>query len=234
MGQRLGLRDDRVKFPCSVVSPGCCRKSVTGLFPARNCSASEHNPTTNKVPRNAGKFTEQSFLGWNPPAADSRKDSELEVHLGQFIGQGSSSDVHAFGNSQVVKIFQSRFSISEVQTEVAGLRIANAHGVPSPSAGDIVTVDNKYGIVLERIDGQRLADYVRIRPWMVWSGARIYAELYAKIHRCQAPEMPSQRELLLEEIESNRFLSQEETRSILARLDRLQDKQALCLGDFSP
>lgn len=156
------------------------------------------------------------------------------MHLGQFIGQGSSSDVHAFGNFQVVKIFQSRFSFSEVQTEVAGLRIANAHGVPTPSAGDIVQVDNKYGIVLERIDGQRLADYVRVRPWMLWSGARIYAELYAKIHRCQAPEMPPQRQLLLEEIENNRFLSQQETRSIIARLDQLQDKQALCLGDFSP
>jgi hypothetical protein len=154
------------------------------------------------------------------------------MEKGQLVGRGSSSEVFAWGNSQVIKLFNRGFSLSHAEIEARGLRIAHASGVPTPVVEEIIEVEGRYGIVLERIVGKNLYEDVRARPWTLFNAAGIYAELYGMIHSCKTTELPSQREDLLHGIQNNGVMSRLQEEAVVKALHQLPDDNALCLRDF--
>jgi thiamine kinase len=157
------------------------------------------------------------------------------VKPGHLIGEGTSSEVFEWGNSQVLKLFRPGFSRPHVEVEADALRIAHAFGVPAPAVQSVVAMDDRFGIVMERIGGPRLSDCLRpTRPWTWLKSAAIWADLYAAIHSHAARELPSQRQLLIREIDSATALSVQQKRSAIGALEQLPGGNRLCLGDFSP
>jgi hypothetical protein len=76
--------------------------------------------------------------------------------LGEKIGEGSMSDVHAWAPGQVVKLFKSSVSRRLARHEAHMTRAAFAAGAPAPEVLDVVTLQGRFGIVLTRLDGPTL------------------------------------------------------------------------------
>jgi aminoglycoside phosphotransferase (APT) family kinase protein len=132
------------------------------------------------------------------------------------------------------KLFKPGFHLTDVETEAAGLRVGRALGVPAPAFECVTAIDDRHGVVMERIEGPRLYDSARLRPWTWLKVATTWADLYAMMHSCTAPELPSQRERLLREIENNPDLSAQQKKSAVKTLEQLPDAARLCLSDFRP
>jgi Ser/Thr protein kinase RdoA (MazF antagonist) len=107
---------------------------------------------------------------------DSAAENE---QLGERLGRGASSDVHVWGDGCVVKIYKPGFEdLAEVEA-LRALAVRRA-GVPSPTVHGLVTVDDRVGLVFERVAG----------PWALdWpDAASITARVHTEIHDITAPD----------------------------------------------
>lgn len=101
-----------------------------------------------------------------------------DARLGERIGRGASCDVHDWGGGLVVKLFKPEFEyLAGVEAERA--RAVHAAGVPCPAVHDLVTVDDRTGLVFDRVEG----------PWALgWpDAAAITARVQVAIHDVEAP-----------------------------------------------
>lgn len=152
-----------------------------------------------------------------------------------LLGRGFCSDVYAWGDGRVVKLFHGRVPLARVAREFRATVAVYRAGLPVPAAYEVVEIDGRQGLVLERIDGPSLLVYVQRRPWALFEAIALLARLHAKIHSCAAPaELPAQRDWLAAGIDAAVNLSASVRQAARRRLARLPDGDAICHGDFHP
>ena len=153
----------------------------------------------------------------------------------RLIAQGREAEVYERGDGTVLKLLRDPEDLDRAQTEVAALQVLRVHGYPSPRAVEIVTVEGRPGVVLERVDGSDLLTRLGRRPLAVRKVGRAMAEVHAAMHEISAPaELPSSHELLRERILSAAPLPDELRAAVLALLERLPGGDRLCHGDLHP
>jgi uncharacterized protein (TIGR02172 family) len=158
----------------------------------------------------------------------------LTLEKAALVGKGFCSDVYAWGEGRVLKLFHGSMSQGRAQREYAATCVVHAAGLPVPAAFEVIEVAGRCGIVFERIEGVSLLDYTQARPWAIFSAVRLQAELHAQIHRCKAPSgLPSLRERLAACIDASAspIADKQAARDQLAELP---DGTAICHGDFHP
>jgi uncharacterized protein (TIGR02172 family) len=155
--------------------------------------------------------------------------------LQTLIGRGLTSEVYAWGDGLVVKLYPSWRAVSDIERECAVARAVHAAGMPVPAVHGMVEVEGRRGVVFERVEGTSMLKHVEKRPWTLFRAARQLAELHAQLHRCPAPpELPSQRRQLESWIDAATDCSESERQAARLCLRQLPDGNALCHGDFHP
>jgi uncharacterized protein (TIGR02172 family) len=153
-----------------------------------------------------------------------------------LVGKGFTSDVYAWGERQVLKLFHSGVSAAErAAREYNVTRSVYAAGLPAPATYELVAIEGRPGIVFERVDGPSMFSQVQARPWTLFTAVRQLADLHAQIHRCVCPvELPSQREWIARRIDRSPDLSVIQKQEARRALADLPVGTALCHGDFHP
>ena len=72
------------------------------------------------------------------------------------------------------------------------------------------------------------------KPWKLGHFARLLAELHADMHAQQAPELPSQKQRLIDKTKGAAPLSDRLKAQALDALTEMPDDDRLCHGDFHP
>jgi aminoglycoside phosphotransferase (APT) family kinase protein len=152
----------------------------------------------------------------------------------EIVGRGRTADVLAFGDGRVVKLLHPGRDPGVLTVEASKTRAAHLAGVPAPGVHDEVTIDGRFGVVFDRVDGELMLDRIRRRLWEVRSHARLLAELHIDVHRRSSSDLPSQRERLAAKIEEADGLEPAHRRAALDRLSELGDGDAVLHGDFHP
>lgn len=164
-------------------------------------------------------------------AAVDLKEGIMEK--GARIGQGRTAEIFDWGDKDVLKLFRPEFSSpagSAYEAKMA--RAIFAAGAPSPSVGDVVDVEERMGIVYERIEGPSLEAQIRTRPWLIARVARTLAETQAATHARSLPTLPSLHKTLEQRIQRATPLTPALRAAAQSALERLPDGSALCHGDF--
>src|SRR5262245_58278732 len=112
---------------------------------------------------------------------------EPALETAALVGKGFCSDVYAWGHGRVLKLFHRWIPRTRAEQECAATRAVHAAGVPAPAAFEVIEVEGRCGIVLERIDGVSLLGHTQGRPWAIFGAVRLLAELHDRIHRSPAP-----------------------------------------------
>ncbi|WP_064741914.1 phosphotransferase family protein [Hamadaea tsunoensis] len=153
--------------------------------------------------------------------------------LGTRIAHGREAEVYAWTGvpNAVVKLYRAGFTGG--RAEVAALRGLAGSGV-APKLLDVVEVDGRTGLVLERLDGADLLSVLQHRPWRVGVLARELAGAALRLHRVAAPaELPDLKEMLAERIDAA-GLDPALRDHTLRVLDGLPAGDRLCHGDLHP
>jgi Ser/Thr protein kinase RdoA (MazF antagonist) len=157
------------------------------------------------------------------------------VEKGALIGAGRTADVYAWGDEQVLKLYQEWMPLRAIEREFETTRLARQAGLPVPAAEKMLQLDGRLGIVFERIVGKSMLKILEARPWQLVSIAHLLADYHARMHACSLPpKAPGQREQIEQGIAWAKDLSEDEKQSILAVLAHLPDGNAICHGDFHP
>jgi aminoglycoside phosphotransferase (APT) family kinase protein len=152
----------------------------------------------------------------------------------ELVGKGFCSDVYAWGEGRVLKLFHGWVTRDRADRGYAVTRAVQAAGLPAPAAFELVEVEGRCGIVFERIEGVSLLGYTQARPWALFGAIRQFAELHAQIHRCPPPAgLRSLRERIAAGIAASDS-PEADKQAARERLATLPDGTALCHGDFHP
>jgi len=152
----------------------------------------------------------------------------------ELVGKGFCSNVYAWGDGRVLKLFHGPPGHARAQREYAATAAVHAAGLPAPAAFELIEVEGHSGIVFERVEGVSLLTHTQARPWTLFDAVRLLADLHARMHRCTAPAtLPTLRERIADRIEAADAPA-EHKQAARDRLRALPDGTALCHGDFHP
>jgi aminoglycoside phosphotransferase (APT) family kinase protein len=156
--------------------------------------------------------------------------------LGEKIGEGAFAEIHAWAPGQVAKLFKagvfSRFGPYEARM----IRAVCAAGLPVPEVFGEVTLDGRFGIVLQRLDGPTLWQHSRTGAVTFGQAGAIVAALAMSVHKTPPPpEVLSLREHMADALRlDDGKLPKHIAADVLALIDRLSPGDGLCHCDLSP
>ncbi|WP_431016644.1 phosphotransferase [Bradyrhizobium pachyrhizi] len=156
--------------------------------------------------------------------------------LGEKISEGAYSEAYAWAPGQVVKLFKPGVPRRMPRFEVRMIRAVHAAGAPVPEVFGDVTLDGRFGIVLQRLDGPTLLQLTRTGAVTFEQAGAIIAALAMSIHNTPLPpEVLSMREYMEAQLRhDDGKLPKHIATEILALIDRLPLGDGLCHTDLSP
>jgi len=155
--------------------------------------------------------------------------------LGERLFAGRTSEVYAWSDTEVVKLYQPWVVKATAERERASTQAALRMGIAVPRVGDIVTVNGRHGLILERIRGATMMSQIESDAARAGSFARQLAEIHVAITSVVADErFPEQSGLLQARIARCESLTELERRMMLASLAQMPRGDRLCHGDFHP
>jgi hypothetical protein len=110
----------------------------------------------------------------------------MQGSLGEKIGEGAYAEVHAWAPGQVLKLFKSGFPRRHSWWEARMTRAVFAAGAPAPEVFDEVTLEGRFGVVLQRLDGPTLLQLSSGAMTREQTGA-ILATLAISVHDIAPP-----------------------------------------------
>jgi aminoglycoside phosphotransferase (APT) family kinase protein len=150
------------------------------------------------------------------------------------VGEGRQAELFVWAEG-VVKLSRSSRDRSSAQLEAMAMYSLQATGIPLPRIFGTVTIEQRPGIVMERLAGTDQFSLLERKPWLFWTAAKKLAQLHAQIHSMVAPEqLQSLKPSIRREIESSDSMPYESKHLALASLDHLPDGAAVCHWDFHP
>ncbi|MCM3172398.1 MULTISPECIES: phosphotransferase family protein [unclassified Paenibacillus] len=171
----------------------------------------------------------------------------MNSKLGVKLGEGGCAEVYAWeGESKIIKLAKPNTIIEALQAELHHSYIAWACGLAVPQPFDMQEVEERWGIVFERVYGdsimKRFVDTTQERARHKqllhvsedYLHARVTAQMLYQIHSHAVPNMPSQRDNIKHDIQRAQYLSEAEKARVIELMDQIPTKQQLCHGDPNP
>lgn len=160
----------------------------------------------------------------------------MQGSLGEKIGEGAFSEAYAWAPGQVVKLFKPGVSRWMPWFEARMLRAVHAAGGPVPEVFGETTLDGRFGLVLQRLDGPTLLHLSRTGAVTFEQAGAIIAALAVSVHRTPLPpKVISIRDYMESELRGNDGKVPEPVvTEIIALIDRLPPGDGLCHCDLSP
>jgi hypothetical protein len=120
-----------------------------------------------------------------PVFAPRAEDGRCRDAWERRFGEGASADIHVWAPGQIVKLFKIRVPPRFGRHEARMIRAAFAAG--APKVFDEVTLEGRFGIVLQRLDGPTLPQLLQARAVTFAKVGVILATLYTSIHKTPPP-----------------------------------------------
>ena len=150
------------------------------------------------------------------------------------IAEGVTAEIFAWDEDKILKLYHEGASPGEAEQEAGCASIAYDAGLNTPAVIDTITVENRQGIIFERVHGVTMLEAIMANPQKLISYAHLLAELQVDMHTRTTSKMSLQCQRLQHQIQSLAGLAEEIKAAILTDLDRLQDDNAICHGDLHP
>lgn len=153
---------------------------------------------------------------------------------GAPIARGNTSDLWEWSEGTVVKVLRPEIPAHWASIEADIVARVHAAGLPVPHTEGVVDFDGRPGIVLERIAGISMWEWMKADPRRVPSLLGQLLDLQADVQRTNVPELVAMKDRLQRKIGEASQLTDDDRREARVLLEALPDGTALCHGDFHP
>jgi len=155
--------------------------------------------------------------------------------LRHLIASGRTAEIYAWQEGQVLKLFYDWFKLENIEYEAQIAQAVHTSGLPVPAVGEIIRVNDRNGLVYQRVNGHSMWGMLLRKPWNGLRYARRMAELHAEMHASTMQvHIPSQRQKLRNKIRHTKALPGPLQSKTLAALETMPDGDRVCHGDFHP
>jgi aminoglycoside phosphotransferase (APT) family kinase protein len=105
------------------------------------------------------------------------------VNVGRLLASGRDADIFEFGPDLVLR--RSRAGRS-LEPEARVMEYLRVHGYPVPAVEELT--DNQTSLIMERIHGPSMVDYLSRHPWMILRQGHVLAALHHQLHEVPPPD----------------------------------------------
>lgn len=140
--------------------------------------------------------------------------------------------IYRDGNN-CVKLFDSNFSKIDVLNEALNQSRIEETGLNIPKIKEVLTIDGKWAIVSEYIEGKTLAELMEENPDEYQKYLELFVDLQLEVLNKRCPLLNRLKEKMhrkIDQTELSSFVKYE----LHTRLDGMTKKEKVCHGDFNP
>lgn len=149
-----------------------------------------------------------------------------------ILSHGRRSEIYDYSKDTILKLYDKEFPKEKIQNEYTKTRtIYKCKNVQIPEPLELVTLNNRVGIVFEKIDGISMMDLFQQKPWLYFSYINKICTLHRGVNQHQIEGLSSQVDEFLNIIEQTPLLEVVQKEKLLEILNRNSDYH-LCHGDF--
>lgn len=150
------------------------------------------------------------------------------------VGEGATAEIFLWDEDKILKLYHEGAPPRDAEKEAACASVAYDAGLNTPAVIDTIKIDNRQGIIFERVHGVTMEEAIIGNPQKLVSYAHLLAELQVDMHARTAFKLPLQCQRLQHEIQNYSGLAEEIKAALLKDLDQLQNDNAICHGDLHP
>jgi len=159
----------------------------------------------------------------------------ISHQLSTPIAQGRTAEIYNWDDgSTILKLYHTWCPPNWIEHEAHVAQVIAAAGIPSPAVGEIVEVNDRRGIVYQRVDGLSMLQDLNARPWTIFKHARALAHLQFQFQQLSIPGLYSYHAALEYNVGCAPHIPDVTRAKVLDLLKTLPDGKALCHGDFHP
>lgn len=152
----------------------------------------------------------------------------------ELLGRGRAAEVYAWDDGRALRLMLPPAGPEDAGREATAMRAAAEAGVPVPAIHEVLEVDGRAAIVMDRVHGGDGLDLLSSHPWKVRSVARAIAAAHAQIASTPAPDqLPTVHDAVEQALRSDLVPSELAT-AATATLHGLPAGETLCHGDLHP
>lgn len=156
--------------------------------------------------------------------------ADLRHRDGVLLAEGREAEVFLQSEDRVLKLWRLPNDGPKAEREYAVCRLL---GPLAPTVHELVRVDGRPGLVMDRIDAESLLARLERRPYEVFRAARVLARVHVELNARPAPrELPDLKALLASRLALAESLPAQHRDLSLRLLESLPDGDRLCHNDF--
>jgi Ser/Thr protein kinase RdoA (MazF antagonist) len=156
--------------------------------------------------------------------------------LGERFGCGREAELYEWSPGVALRLLHAAADADvRREREELALLVAAAAGAPVPATFGRHDIDDRRGLLVERVCGVDMLTDVRRRPWSLSTAGATLGQLHAEIHAVDAPEeLPCLHEKIERGLTTTDVVPADLKQELFGRLDELERGSALLHGDFQP
>lgn len=156
--------------------------------------------------------------------------------LGEPLFTSRSSQIFAWQGNTLLKLFRSGVDAELIRSEEINTTETYEKGVSLVKCHGHVQVDDRTGIIIERVEGKTLISLAGSKPLTAFKVPSLMAELQLKMHNTHTDKIRSYKNFVLDALEAKSlsFLTAEEKLSAISKLSALPDGDSILHFDYHP
>jgi len=159
---------------------------------------------------------------------------KMSKELGVVIGTGKTAEIYTLEKDKVIKLFYPEELAEIIQHEHSLANEVFSLGISTPEVFGFVNLQNRSGIVFERVFGENLLNHLKSKPWRAKYIGRSMARFHAILHAYAVPHWNDRSCHLKGKIRLSTEILGKRNEQIIRYLEGLPTGQNLCHGDFHP
>ena len=154
------------------------------------------------------------------------------MNLDNVIKQRAEKVIYRDGD-KTIKLFNESYSKSNVLNEALNQARVEETGLAMPALHEVTTVDGKWAIVLDYIEGETLEELMEKNPEKEDEYLELFVNLQLEIHSKTAPMLGKLKDKMNRKI-SEADLDATTRYELHTRLEGMPKHKKVCHGDFNP
>ena len=157
----------------------------------------------------------------------------MELTNAKLIVKRPYKEVYS-ADEGIVKIFETSHPKSAVFNEALNTVRIEETGLPVPALKEVVQIDGKWALVIEKKEGKTLQELMEEHPENMEEYMEAFVDLQLQIHAKQAPHLNKLTEKLMKQIDGLKELDATQRYELHTRLAAMKKHTKVCHGDFNP
>jgi uncharacterized protein (TIGR02172 family) len=159
----------------------------------------------------------------------------IDINSLTKIAAGGQAEIYDLNNGKVLRLLYKKEDKYLIDYEFKSLQIVKRNGLFVPDVFEIVDVNDRPGLIMEKIDGITMTKLFQIKPTSLFKKVKELSVIHFKLNKIKAPEgFMDLKKRIKFLVEKSSFINSEKKDFVSNILEQLPDGDKLCHGDFHP